>query len=140
MIKKIIIPKEQATFWLDKNGRWQNEHGEFEHKKIIDYFHASIRCDENGYHLYQLTDEFEEKVYFNHEDTPFFVFDIINDDGIWLVLNNKDKIKLIPENLFVKGDSLYMKGEEHIVKFSERALLKVSGFINIDTFELIRHY
>jgi hypothetical protein len=69
---EIIIPKERAIFWLDKNGRWHNAHGEFEHKKIIDYFHSSIKRDENGYYLFQKRGDVQEKVYFHYEDTALF--------------------------------------------------------------------
>jgi hypothetical protein len=40
--KTNVISKDQATFWLDRYGRWHNEHGLFEHKKIIDYFDKLI--------------------------------------------------------------------------------------------------
>ncbi len=49
---EIVIPKDEAIFWLGKNGRWHNAHGEFQHKKIIDYFHSSIKKDDNGYFLF----------------------------------------------------------------------------------------
>ena len=68
MMKKkrteIIIPKERAIFWLNANGRWHNAHGEFQHKKIIDYFHSSIQKDEKGYYLFQERGNLREKVYF----------------------------------------------------------------------------
>ncbi|MCP4022082.1 MAG: MFS transporter permease, partial [Desulfobacteraceae bacterium] len=63
--KQIIIPKEDAVFWMDKHGIWHNEHGPFEHPKIIKYFNASIQKDDQGYYVNQATGEFEEKVYFS---------------------------------------------------------------------------
>ena len=48
---EIVISKEDAIFWLDENGRWHNAHGEFQHKKIIDYFHSSIKKDKKGYQI-----------------------------------------------------------------------------------------
>ena len=68
-LKKIVISKDKAVFWLNQNGRWCNRHGEFEHKKIIDYFNASIRKDKGGYYVAQTTDDYQEKVYFHYEDT-----------------------------------------------------------------------
>ena len=35
--REFIVPKEEAVFWLDAYGRWHNEHGVFEHKKIVAY-------------------------------------------------------------------------------------------------------
>jgi len=52
-MKDIVIPKENAVFWMDGNGDWRNEHGRFRKKKIIDYFNAAIHKDENGYYVCQ---------------------------------------------------------------------------------------
>ena len=128
----IIIPKEKAVFWLDKNGCWHNKHGKFEHKKIIDFFHASIRRDEGGYHLLQTRDNCREKVYFHHEDTPLFVLDVQKDLDITLVLNTGKRLTLTPEKLFVKNDSLYMNiGNDEYAKFSERSLMKLSDVLEV---------
>jgi hypothetical protein len=127
--KQIIIPKEKAVFWMDKNGVWYNVHGKFEHPRIIKYFNASIRKDENGYHVYQIRDGCEEKVYFNYEDTAVFVVDVIEGDHPVLVLNTTEKIPLDPEQMVVKDDSLYVKTPDHLIKFNDRALLKISGLI-----------
>jgi hypothetical protein len=125
-IKKIIIPREKAVFWMDKNGVWHNEHGRFEHPKLIAYFNASIRRDDLGYHVYQLTDEFEEKVYFVHEDTALFVVDVTVSDPVRLVLNNRTKLTLCPEQLYTANDALYLETGEHTIKFTDRALVKLS--------------
>ena len=112
---EIIIPKDRAIFWLDKNGRWHNAHGEFEHRKIIDYFHSSIKRDESGYYLSQRRGSVQEKVYFHYEDTALFAVDLIKNNDIMLILNTKKQIKLKPRNLFIRGDDLYMRmGEETI--------------------------
>ena len=107
MVKKkrteILIPKERAVFWLDKNGRWRNAHGEFQHKKIIDYFHSSIQKDEKGYYLFQERGNLREKVYFHYEDTALFAVDLIKDEDITLILNTKRQIKLKPKSLFIKN-------------------------------------
>ena len=127
--KQIIIPKEDAVFWMGKNGDWYNEHGKFEHPKIIKYFNSSIRKDETGYYVYQETEDHEEKVYFPYEDTALFVFDVKVDEDIGLILNNNEKIKFNPENLFIRNDELYLQTPEHLVKFRDRALLKMSKFM-----------
>jgi hypothetical protein len=129
---EITIPKERAIFWLDKNGRWHNVHGEFKHKKIIDYFHSSIKKDKNGYYLFQERENLREKVYFRYEDTALFAVDLIKDTDIMLILNTKKQIKLKPRNLFIRGDDLYMRMGEETIKFTERGLMKISDLLEYD--------
>ena len=124
-----VISKEDAVFWLDAQGRWQNEHGTFEHAKIIDYFHSSIKRDEKGYFLSQEQDDYSEKVYFRYEDTALFVFEVLMNDDITLVLNTKKRIKLQPDNLSIKDDNLYTWDGDDRIKFAERALLKISDLL-----------
>jgi len=135
-IKEFVVPKEKAVFWLDAYGRWCNKHGVFEHKKIIDYFHSSIRKDADGYHLFQKHDDHAiEKVYFKYEDTALFVFDVkIQDysENICLILNTKEEISLAPENLFVQNDNLYMEHAGHRIKFIDRAMLKLADRLEFD--------
>jgi hypothetical protein len=126
---EIVIPKETAVFWLDKNGRWHNVHGEFQHKKIIDYFHSSIQKDEKGYYLFQERGNLREKVYFHYEDTALFVVDLIKDNDITLILNTKRRVKLKPKNLFTRNDNLYMRMGKEIIKFAERGLMKISDLL-----------
>jgi len=134
--KEFVVPKEEAVFWLDARGRWHNKHGVFEHKKIIDHFHSSIRKDADGYHLLQKHDDHTlEKVYFKYEDTALFVFDVkLQDDSdkIQLILNTKDEIPLTPENLFVQNDNLYMEHAGHRIKFIDRAMLKLAHRLKFD--------
>ena len=129
---EIIIPKDQAIFWLDKNGRWHNQHGEFEHKKIIEYFHSSIKRDENGYYLSQKREGVQEKVYFHHEDTALFAVDLIKEDNITLILNTKKQIKLKPRNLFIRADDLYMRMGDETIKFTDRGLMKISDLLEYE--------
>ena len=127
--KEIVISKEDAVFWLDQNGLWHNEHGRFEHKKIIDFFHQSIRRDEAGYHLRQQLEGSVEKVYFPYEDTALFVFDVIRGPDIVLALNTLKKIPLNPDKLFIKADQLYITEGEDLIKFTERAMMKMADLI-----------
>ena len=129
---EIIIPKDRAIFWLDKNGRWHNAHGEFEHKKIIAYFHSSIKRDENGYYLSQRRQNVHEKVYFHYEDTALFAVDLIKDDVVTLILNTGKQIRLMPRNLFLRGDDLYMRMGKETIKFTERGLMKISDLLEYD--------
>lgn len=124
--KTIIIPKEKAVFWMDKNGTWHNEHGKFEHPKIIRHFNRSIQKDDQGYYLAQATEEVEEKVYFPHEDSVLFVVDVCLEDPLKLTLNTAKTICLDPTQLFTRNDSLYMETPEHCIKFSPHALVQLS--------------
>ncbi len=126
-LKQITIPKENAVFWLDKNGVWHNEHGKFEHPKIIAYFHKSIRKDEQGYHVFQIRDDCEEKVYFPYEDTALFVFDMKGTGT--LVLNTTDTLPLDPSLLYTCNDNLYIQTPEHCIKFGQRALMKLARLL-----------
>lgn len=127
--RQIVIPREDAVFRMDKNGDWYNEHGKFEHPKIIKYFNAAIKKDGNGYYVHQVTDEYEEKVYFPYEDTALFVLDVTLKDDICLTLNTTDTLILDPARLFTRDDNLYLETEDHWIKFSSRALLKISRFV-----------
>ena len=131
-LKEIVISKDKAVFWLGSNGRWHNIHGEFEHRKIIDFFHSSIRKDKDGYYVTQTTERYKEKVYFRYEDTALFVFNIIKNKDIYLLLNTKKQIKLNPEELFIKNDSLYTKDGEELVKFTEQSMIKISKYMEND--------
>lgn len=131
-LQEIVIPKEKAVFWMDRFGRWHNDSGPFEHKKIIDYFNTSIRRDQDGYFVEQIRDSVREKVYFHFEDTPLFVVDIHIGDPIELVLNTRQKLNLSPENLFVSRDNLYMRLEDGRVRFTDRALIKLSSHLDYE--------
>jgi hypothetical protein len=126
---EIVISKDDAVFWLNANGRWHNAHGEFQHKKIIDYFHSSIQKDEKGYYLSQERGNLREKVYFHYEDTALFAVDLIRNEDIKLILNTKRQIKLKPKNLFTKNDNLYMRLGQETIKFAERGLMKISDLL-----------
>jgi hypothetical protein len=128
-LRKIIIEKEDAVFRLDANGRWHNQHGRFEHKKVIDYFHACIQKDQHGFYLTQQREDCIEKVYFPYEETAFFVFNVIVGDDILLVLNTGERLKLDPERLCIKNDTLYMRKGEDIIKFTDRSMMKIARFM-----------
>jgi hypothetical protein len=128
-LREVIISKEDAVFWLDKDGRWRNADGRFRHKKIIDHFHASISKDADGYFVSQQRGDCLEKVYFRYEDTAIFVFDVICDPKIILILNTKKKLSLNPAHLFLHKDNLYVMDGDDTIKFAEYALIKLSNFI-----------
>lgn len=124
--KEIVIPKDKAVFWMDEKGRWHNQHGPFQHKKIIDYFNASIRKDRNGYFVQQSNGNVIEKVYFRYQETALFVVDLVMDDPIVLKLNTQVRLELEPEKLILCNDKLYYCLGDEIAKFNERSLFKIS--------------
>ncbi|MCU0597747.1 MAG: MFS transporter permease [Desulfobacterales bacterium] len=128
-LREFVIQKEDAVFWMDKDGRWRNSDGRFKHKKIIDYFHASISKDANGYFVSQIKGDCLEKVYFSYEDTALFVIDIICGPQILLILNTRKKIPLNPDSLYLHNDNLYVMDGEDRIKFAEYALIKISAFV-----------
>lgn len=138
--KTIVIPKENAVFRMDGNGIWHNEHGRFEHPKIINHFNRSIQKDSQGYFLSQMIDDTrEEKVYFPYEETAVFVVDIRPGDAITLVLNTTTRLPLDPEQLFIKNDNLYMLTPDHMIKFTQQALVKMAKFLDGDDNGMVLH-
>jgi hypothetical protein len=132
-MKETVIPKEKAVFWLDRHGYWRNRHGRFERPRIIARFHASIAYDQEGYYLTQTNGDVREKVYFHHEDTALFVFDLrTTGQAMHLILNTGRQITLVPASLFIVGDALYTVVEGERIRFAERALLKMSRFLEDD--------
>lgn len=128
-LKTIEITRDEAVFRLDGNGCWHNSDGKFRHKKIIDYFHTSIQRDQKGYHLCQAHDKYIEKVYFPYEDKALFVFDVIENGDIMLVLNTKKRTRLKPKKLFIENDNLYMQLGNEVIKFAEQGLMKIASFL-----------
>ena len=129
----IIIPKENAVFWLDAEGRWHNIHGRFKRKKIIDKFHQSIGKDEDGYFVSQMNCGRFEKVYFEYEDTALFVFRVITDEsGILFRLNTGKMLGLDGNSLLVENDVLYLITEEDRIRFAERAIFDIAPLMEED--------
>ncbi len=129
-LKQITISKEDAVFWMDKHGQWQNDHGPIEHPRIIKYFNSCIRKDDMGYFVHQKTENTEEKVYFSYEDAAIFVIGIRFDDDISLMLNNGNSTILDPAELYTGDDSLFVKTVDHLIKFNTGTLLKMSKYLN----------
>ncbi len=128
--KEIVIPREDAVFWMDERGRWCNQYGPFEHPKIIAYFNQAIRRDAQGYFVEQAVGAVREKVYFRYADTPLYVVDIVEGEPPGLALNTGERTALNPVALFVARDNLYLRRGEERIRFSERALLKLADSID----------
>jgi len=129
-LKEVIISKEDAVFWMDNRGRWHNEHGLFQNKKVIDYFHTCIRKDAKGFYLTQVRDDIIEKVYFPYEETALFVFNVrLEKNCIVLVLNTGEEKELDPAGLCVCEDVLALMLDGTLIKFTDRTMMKIADLI-----------
>lgn len=137
---EIVIPKEKAVFWMDKNGHWYNEGGRFELKKVINRFNTSIQKDSDGYFLTQINGNKREKIYFPYEDTALFAIDLQKKDAITLRLNTGKRLPLFPDSIYLAGESLYTLSDDDWIKFSERSLLKLSAMIDWESDPYTFHY
>ncbi len=91
-----VVSKEESELKLSERGLWFHRGEPFENEKIIQFFHRAIRKDGNGrYFLYNRIDDKEENVYFEVEDTAYFVVDIAFDET--------DKAFVIGLNTGVRG-------------------------------------
>ncbi len=127
--RQVVISKEDAVFWMDENGQWHNEHGKFEHPRIIKHFNTSIKKDTKGFYVAQSTDQVEEKVYFKYKETAIFVVDLKQKDGLILILNTGRTARFDPKQLMVKNDSLFVRTEGCLIKFSSQAMVKISRYL-----------
>lgn len=137
--QEIIIKKEDAVFWMDGNGRWHNQHGEFEHKKVIAYFNQSIQYDADGYFVSQVRGDVVEKVYFPYQETALFAVDILQHDEVRLLLNTRKQVPLNPEMLFIKNDTLFMHFKAQLIKFTSRSMIKLSDRLDDTNGQLTIH-
>lgn len=128
--KEIVITRENAVFWMDATGRWHNQHGPFQHPKIIRYFNQSIQKDGDGYFVSQHHNGVIEKVYFPYVVTALYVVDLVENPTVRIKLNTQVKLDLVPEKLFLYQDDLYYKLGDDIAKFNPHALLKISKFFD----------
>ena len=129
-LREIVVPAEEATFWMDCWGNWCNQHGRFEHRKIIAYFNAAIARDEQGYFVSQINSDVREKVYFRYEETALFVLDVRPGEALTLVLNTGREVGLKPGMLFIRNDHLYAREGDELIKFNEISMLKISRFFD----------
>ena len=135
----VVIPRENAVFWMDDNGRWHNCHGRFEHKRIIDYFNHAIRHDAMGYFVTQIRGDMREKVYFPHGETPLFVVRVVEGDPLWLTLNTGRELSLDPADLYVRNDRLYLRMGDEIARFNDRALLAMMPYLDENEAGMVFH-
>lgn len=138
-LTEVVIPRENAVFWMDAEGRWCNRHGRFAHKRIIDYFNRSIGRDAMGYFVTQVRGDIREKVYFPHDETPLFVVRVKPGDPVELTLNTGRELALDAAALFIRGDRLYLRMDDEIARFNDRALLDMMPYLDeTDTGVVVR--
>ena len=69
-----IVSKQESEIRLKEDGRWIHQGELFSNRKIIEFFHRAIRKDEQGeFYLHNVYDGKEEHVYFEVEDTAYFI-------------------------------------------------------------------
>lgn len=128
-LKEVVISREDAVFWMDDCGCWHNRHGKFRHPRIIRYFNAAIRRDDDGYYVSQDRESVREKVYFNYAETPLFAVDVDFGPEPILVLNTGARHPIDPGRLFLRNDRLYMELGDELVKFTDRAAMGVAQLL-----------
>lgn len=93
-----IVSKEESEIVLSEKGEWFHQGEPFENPKIIAFFHRAIRKDAGGeYYLYNAYGDKEENVYFEVEDTAYFVKRVRFDEqkGVFHgKLNNDTEVEL----------------------------------------------
>ncbi len=136
---EIVVPRQNAVFWMDGKGAWHNEGGRFELRKIIRRFNVSIEKDADGYYITQINGNRREKVYFPYEDTALFAIDIQKKEPMTMRLNTGRRLPLNPAEIYSSEENLYTCHEGEWIKFSERSLLKLSSIIDYETDPFILH-
>lgn len=99
-----VVPKEESQIRLSERGQFFHQEEPFENEKIIDFFHHAIRKDEAGdYFLYNKVDGKVEHVYFQVDDTAYFVADLKrsgNAPEFEAVLNTGAQVQIQVSSLF----------------------------------------
>ncbi|HZO16431.1 MAG TPA: hypothetical protein VFB62_24320 [Polyangiaceae bacterium] len=87
-----IVSKEESKLLLKADGTWQHEGTPATHTGIKRFFHQQIRKDEDGkfflYNAFERPEKnltLEEHVYFEVEDTAYFVNSLKREDDAFVV-------------------------------------------------------
>lgn len=76
-----IVKKEISAIRLSENGWWYHEDKPFENENVIQFFHKAVTKDKDGeYYLYNRFGDKEEQVYFQVDDTAYFVWNLKFDE------------------------------------------------------------
>ncbi len=72
------VSKEDSLIRLSQDGRWFHAGEPFTNQNVARFFHKAIRKDEtDNYYLHNRYSNWEEHVYFEVEDTAYFVQDLM---------------------------------------------------------------
>jgi hypothetical protein len=133
-----IVSKEESGISLSARGDWFHNGEPFEHLGIIRLFHQAIRRDDEGrYYLYNQLGALEENVYFEVEDTAFFVDRIDFDEAttsLIATLNNGAAETLDVKTLCEDERGIMYCRTQHgdRARFSQSALMSLSDFVKTE--------
>jgi hypothetical protein len=133
-----VVSKEESRILLTRDGKWFHEGEPFENRKIIDFFHRAIRKDPDGaYYLYNVVEGKTEHVYFDVEDTAYFVQRVSWDAQTGILqceLNTKETIPIDPDTLEESGQGIMygMTKEGDRARFTVKALEMLAEVSSMD--------
>ncbi len=137
------VLKEESEIVLSEQGQWFHRGEPFENEKVIHFFHNAIRKDPAGhFFLYNRFEDKEENVYFEVEDTAYFVWNLEFDadqKAFFITLNTGARVHL--DLLTLKDDErgvMYCRVlDNDRARFSKWALLELSKYAEVDGDEII---
>jgi len=119
------VPKDISQIVLSKEGTWFQKGGEVTHERIIDYYIKRIRYDEDTkeYYLQQIHGNKEQHVYFEVEETAYFVESVdFKVSHITLHLNDRTSEILDQKKLVIIDDVCYsLVKEDDLARFHRSA-------------------
>jgi hypothetical protein len=135
-----IVSKEESKLTLTANGLWKHEGELATHAGIKRFFHRQIRKDARGeFYLYNSIEVagvmLEEHVYFEVEDTAYFV-ETLRKEGNDLVveLNTGEHQALDPRTLVQdEAGSVYCRlASSDLARFSRHAMMELEPHLDSD--------
>ncbi len=133
-----IVPVEESELLLSERGHWFHRKEPFENEKVIQFFHRAIRKDSEGrYFLYNSFEDKEENVYFEVEDTAYFVVDIAFDEEskVFVIVLNTGEDQILDLHSLSEDDRgvMYCKViDDDRARFSPWALMELSKHAEMD--------
>lgn len=134
----IRIDAAQSRLRLNARGEWLLKGDPFENEKITAFFHRAIRRDDEGnYYLYNSHKGRTEHVYFDVEDTAWFITGVRFDEGtrqFRVVLNNGADLPL--DLRTIRSDArgvVYCRVlEDEPARFLPGALMQLSEYVKVE--------
>ena len=135
-----IVSKEESKLLLRADGTWQHEGDSATHPGIKRFFHQQIRKDENGefflYNAFEVPEKnitLEEHVYFEVEDTAYFVDSLRREGDAFIVALNTGVRHQLDAHAFVQsGDGVVYatlrSGDR--ARFSRHAMSQLEPFLD----------